>query len=192
MPGNHVVILPGWNGSGPTHWQTLWELNHPEYVRVAVGDWRSVHCSDWVLALDRTVLALSGNAILVAHSLGCLAVAWWASSRTGCRRWVKGAMLVAPPDLSAAAGALPALASFTPLPVARLPFPSLLIASENDPYASIDAQAGFARQWESEFVNVGAAGHINADSGHGPWPEGERHFQRFQAEVRLPSLAAAR
>ena len=99
---------------------------------------------------------------------------------------------MAPPDLDSAPGALPALASFTPLPQARLPFPSLVVASENDPYASIGAAEGFARNWGSEFVNVGLSGHINADSGHGPWPEGERHFQRFQAEVGLPSLAAIR
>jgi hypothetical protein len=92
-------------------------------------------------------------------------------------------MLVAPPDLNLASGALPALASFTPLPLARLPFPSLVVASENDPYTSIEAAAGFARKWGGKFMNVGAAGHINVDSGHGPWPEGEGIFRRFRDEV---------
>jgi predicted alpha/beta hydrolase family esterase len=100
-------------------------------------------------------------------------------------------MLVAPPDLHSAPGALPALASFTPVPTAPLPYPSLVIASENDPHAGIEAAAEFARNWGSEFVNVGAAGHINVDSGHGPWPDGERHFQRFKNQVCSPACTAA-
>jgi predicted alpha/beta hydrolase family esterase len=183
MSRSNIVIVPGWNGSGPDHWQTIWERDHPEYVRVAHLDWRSVHRPDWVRALDRTVLSLCGDVVLVAHSLGCLAVAWWASSRADSARRVQGAMLVAPPDLGSASGALVALASFTPVPLVRLPFPSLLVASENDPYSSIEAGASLARQWASEFVNVGLAGHINADSGHGPWLDGERHFERFRDEV---------
>lgn len=150
-----------------------------------------MHRSDWVRAVDRTVAPLFGSVVLVAHSLGCLAVAWWASVRPDCARRVQGAMLVAPPDLNSAPGTLPALASFTPLPPTRLPFPSLLVASENDPYAGIEAAAGFARQWGSQFVNVGKAGHINVDSGYGPWPAGERFFRRFRKEVCLPSLVEA-
>jgi predicted alpha/beta hydrolase family esterase len=189
MADSKVVMVPGWNGSGPAHWQTIWERDHPEYLRVAQRDWQSVRCADWVLEVDRTVSSVSGNVVLVAHSLGCLAVAWWASIRADRTRWVRGAMLVAPPDLSSATGTLPALASFTPLPLSRLPFPSLLVASENDPYASIETVAGFARKWGSEFVNAGAAGHINADSGHGPWQDGERYLQRFLDAVRAPSFA---
>jgi hypothetical protein len=116
-----VVIVPGWHGSGPAHWQTIWEQNHPEYVRVAQRDWCSVQCSDSAMAVDRAVVSSSGEVVLVAHSLGCLAVAWWASVRTDCSRWVQGAMLVAPPDLSSANGTLPALSSFTPLPFATAP-----------------------------------------------------------------------
>lgn len=105
MSRSNIVIVPGWNGSGPDHWQTIWERDHPEYVRVAHLDWRSVHRPDWVRALDRTVLSLCGDVVLVAHSLGCLAVAWWASSRADSARRVQGAMLVAPPDLGSASGA---------------------------------------------------------------------------------------
>jgi len=132
----------------------------------------------------------SGNVCLVAHSLGCLAVVWWAASRTDCARRVDGAVLVAPPDLSSAPGALPALSSFTPLPLARLPFPSLLVASENDPFVSIEAAARFARQWGSEFVNEGRGPH-QCRSGHGAWPEGERRFQRFLDAVSATSSAAS-
>ena len=83
MSRNKVLIVPGWYGSGPAHWQTIWEQNHPEYLRVAQNDWRSVHRPDWVQALDRAVRSASGDVILVAHSLGCLAVAWWAATGAG-------------------------------------------------------------------------------------------------------------
>jgi predicted alpha/beta hydrolase family esterase len=189
MSRNHVLIVPGWYGSGPAHWQTIWERNHPEYVRVTQNDWRTVHRSDWVQALDRAISSLPGNVLLVAHSLGCLVVAWWAA-QAGRSGQVQGAMLVAPPDLSSAPGTLPALASFTPLPLDPLPFPSLLVASENDPYASIEAAAGFAAHWGSEFANVGASGHINVDSGHGPWPVGQLYLQRFQEQVSSRSRVA--
>jgi len=190
MSRSKVLMVPGWHGSGPAHWQTIWEQNHPEYVRVTQKDWRSVHRPDWVQALDRAVLSISGDVVLAAHSLGCLAVAWWAATRAGSSGRVRGAMLVAPPDLNSAPGTLPALASFTPTPLVRLPFPSLLVASENDPYASIEAAAALAGQWGSEFLNVGAEGHINVDSGHGPWPIGQLHFERFQTQVSSPSPVA--
>ena len=111
MSRKKVLMVPGWYGSGPGHWQTVWEENHPEYVRVTHNDWRSVHRPDWVQALDRTVLSVSGDVVIVAHSLGCLAVAWWAATRAGSSGRVRGAMLVAPPDLNSAPGTLPALAS---------------------------------------------------------------------------------
>jgi predicted alpha/beta hydrolase family esterase len=176
-----VLMVPGWAGSGPLHWQTIWERRYPDCRRIALMDWRSVDRADWVAAVERSFLSFSGEVVLVAHSLGCLAVAWWASSRFSSRQRVRGAMLVAPPDLGAAPGRLPALASFLPVPPGKLPFPSVVVASENDPYATAEATASMADGWGSRFVNAGAAGHINVDSGHGQWPEGHRYLQRLIA-----------
>jgi predicted alpha/beta hydrolase family esterase len=36
-----------------------------------------------------------------------------------------------------------------------------------------------AVDWKSRFVNAGAVGHINLDSGHGPWLEGEALLQEL-------------
>jgi hypothetical protein len=190
MAATTIITVPGWSGSGPKHWQSIWEGQHPEYHRVEMRNWQSVERADWVRALEKALADVSGDVVLVAHSLGCLAVAWWAVTRAGSSTGVRGAMLVAPPDLNSAPGMLPALASFTPTPFERLPFRSLLVASENDPYASIEASAGLASQWGSDFVNVGAEGHINAESGHGPWPMGQIYVERFRAQVCSPSLVA--
>lgn len=53
-----------------------------------------------------------------------------------------------------------------------LPFPSLVVASSDDPYAGIDFARSCARDWGSRLAEVGAHGHINSDSGLGDWPEG--------------------
>jgi predicted alpha/beta hydrolase family esterase len=182
--GLTVVTVPGWMGSGPAHWQTLWEEKHPDYRRVVQRDWRSVRLADWVLALDETISFLERNVVLVAHSLGCLSVAAWAAANLPGIRLVAGAMLVAPPDLATAPGCLPALSNFVPVPAGRLPFPSLVVASEDDPYATVEAASTMASGWGSQWINVGRAGHINVDSGHGDWPEGEQYLQDFLRAVQ--------
>ena len=70
--------------------------------------------------------------------------------------------------------ALDAVASFAPVPLERLPFPSIVVASSDDPYVSLERAEAFARGWGSRLVTIGAAGHINTDAGYGEWPEGRR------------------
>ena len=187
-----VLIVPGWNGSGPSHWQTIWEREHPEYRRVKQPDWHNAYRPNWVAGLEQAVLSAPGNVVLVAHSLGCLTVAWWAATR-GCG-WarVQCAMLVAPPDLSSAHSRLPTLVSFTPVPRGLLPFPSVLVASESDPYITFDAAADLAGAWGCGLVNAGTVGHINTDSGHGRWPEGEVYLQRLLSGIPNPARSSSR
>ena len=180
-----VLIVPGWMGSGPKHWQTYWEQKHLDYRRLTLYDWRSAHREDWILALEQALLALGGNVVLVAHGLGCHAVAWWAATDSPLAAGIQAAMLVAPPDIPSAPDCMPALSSFTPMPRRKLRFPSLLVASETAPYATIHAATAMARHWGSTFVNAGAAGHMNADSGHGDWPDGERYHSNFLDAVHI-------
>jgi predicted alpha/beta hydrolase family esterase len=44
----------------------------------------------------------------------------------------------------------------------------------------LDRAQGFAEAWGSEFVNIGAAGHINTASGLGDWPQGFELLQRLR------------
>lgn len=165
-----VLILPGWQNSEPEHWQSLWESAHPEYARVPQQEWERPRRDDWVETLDFTVEALPAPPLIVAHSLGCIAVAHWGKS---ARHPVRGALLVAPPDLDRP-DTPPELASFAPVPLERLPFPSVVVASTDDPYSSLQRAQQFAEAWGSRFVNVGPKGHINTGAGYGPWPEGEK------------------
>lgn len=164
-----VLILPGWGDSGPGHWQTLWEQANPGFRRVVQRDWEYPICAEWVAMLDGEIQAVGGPVILVAHSLGCITVAHWA--RTGVPA-VRGALLVAPPDVEHP-DFPPVIEGFAPVPRERLTFPSILVASRNDPFGDFERSRALAQAWGSRFIDAGNSGHINADAGFGPWRLGE-------------------
>ena len=169
-----ILIIPGYGDSGPAHWQSLWQARLPSARRVQQRDWNLPLRDEWVAALDAEIAACARPPVLVAHSLGCLAVVWWAalSSPSSGGRAIAGALLVAPPDLEEVLvdGVEDA---FTPLPRARLPFASIVVASRDDPYGELARAERLAREWGARFVDAGDAGHINADAGFGEWPAGE-------------------
>ena len=166
-----LLIIPGHGNSGPGHWQSLWEAERPEAVRVEMPNWDFPHRPDWVEALDAAVRDANETAppILVAHSLGCIAVAHWAAEH---RRPVHAALLVAPTDVEAAQ-CRDLFASFNPIPLHSLPFDSRVVASSNDPFVSLDRARLFAEAWLSRFTDAGPRGHLNTAAGFGPWPRGE-------------------
>ena len=175
MSGNSAVgdaatalIVPGIGNSGPQHWQTLWERQHPEWERVQQQDWDRPVCEEWLCRLDEAIDRLTVPPVLIAHSMGCLVVAHWAHRSSVP---VRAAFLVAVPDPDGPCW--PSTAEgFQPVPTGTLRFPSLLVASSDDPFGSVAYAKRCAAGWGSAFVEIGAAGHINADSGLGDWPAG--------------------
>ena len=81
---------------------------------------------------------------------------------------------VAPADVDSPAHTADEVRNFSPIPLVRLPFPSIVVASTNDPFVTPARAATFARAWGSRLVTFERAGHLNADAGFGPWPEGRR------------------
>lgn len=174
-----ILTIPGLGGSGPAHWQTLWEQGRADTVRADLGCWSAPRRNAWVTRLDQAIRAARAPVILAAHSLGCLAVAWWAALDGQPWGWpVAGALLVAPPDVDRA-DVRPELAGFGPSPRLLLPFPSILVASSDDPYACPQRSFDMARDWGSHFVDAGPLGHLNAASGIGWWPEGQALLDRL-------------
>jgi predicted alpha/beta hydrolase family esterase len=171
-----ILIVAGLWNSGPQHWQTHWERKYSKWERVAHRDWHAPERDEWVAELDAAIAACDGRPILVAHSLGCMLVAQWAQA--GSHLNVAGAFLVAPSDVDAPSYPIDA-GGFRPVPMQPLPFPSVVVASTDDPYASIDRSRAFAQAWGSKLIEIGNAGHINADTGYGPWPEGEQMLEAF-------------
>ena len=179
------LTIPGWNGSGPEHWQSIWEAKYTNFRRVEQREWQRPAREEWVDSIETEVREAASPVYLVAHSLGCVAVAQWAADRDAAG--IAGALLVAPPWLSAADTCPEELRGFRPIPTARLPFHSILVGSENDPYLPIETAMRLARRWGSEFVNAGRLGHINIASGHGPWAAGERLLQSL-CEAGQPEM----
>ncbi|HSS52465.1 MAG TPA: alpha/beta fold hydrolase [Thermoanaerobaculia bacterium] len=165
-----VLIVPGLWNSGPHHWQSVWSAAEPGFRRVEQTEWESPACGDWVAALEAAVADAGPQVVIAAHSLGCVTVAHWAAE-TGLK--IHGAFLVAPADVE---GLIypKGPTGFRPMPMATLPFPSILVASEDDPWIKPSRARQLAEAWGSRLVNIGAAGHVNTESGHGPWPEGRR------------------
>jgi uncharacterized protein len=175
-----VLVLPGHGDSGRDHWQSRWEAADSRLRRVMQRDWLEPELDDWVATLDREVAACPAPPVLAAHSLGCVLVAHW-FQRTG--RAVRGAFLVAPVDVEAVAPIIPAVESFTPMPLVPLAFPSIVVASDDDIYTSISRAEAFARAWGSRFMRLSRAGHINSASGHGDWPEGRAWLEELVREA---------
>ena len=169
MKPRNVLVLPGWENSGPRHWQSIWEQRHG-YRRVEQHDWMKPLRGDWVARLEEMVLDCDEPAVLVAHSLGCILVAAWAAHSRHTHH-VKAALLVAPGDVEQPA-IREQIPTWSPIALQRLPFASVLLASRNDPYCAFDRARGFAQAWGAQFMDYGDCGHINADSGLASWPEG--------------------
>jgi len=181
-----TLIVPGFHGSGPAHWQTWFETQVPDARRISGIDWEQPVLARWAQAVRDGIDQSPGPVWLVAHSFGCLASVLAAASRP---ERVAGLLLVAPADPerftprglrdASTVPELPSLARW--IPRKPLDAPSLVVASTNDPWVRLSSAAYWAQCWGSQLENIGAAGHINVDSGHGPWPHGLALFKALQA-----------
>lgn len=166
-----VFVVPGIGNSGSLHWQSLWEAAHPKWRRLVVDDWDRVTCNAWIEAIEQQLEESGDGTVIVAHSLGCLAVVHWALSYS---RPIRGALLVAVPDPHTPAFPSAVATGFAPVPLERLPFPTIVVSSSDDPYGGANHARRCAHAWGGQLIEVGAKGHLNADSGLGDWPEGLR------------------
>lgn len=179
-----VLTIPGLWNSGLKHWQAHWEGRHPSFQRVQQRDWDHPDRSEWVATLEMAVTDSPLPPVLAAHSLGCALVAQWSEDCGG--QGVLGAFLVAPSDVEAPDYPVEGR-SFSYMPLSKLPFPSIVVASTNDEYVTIERARFFANAWGSRLVIIGDAGHINSASGYGPWPEGEEMLLEFCRTQTLSS-----
>ena len=175
-----VLIVPGYTNSGPAHWQTLWERADPVHVRrVEQRDWDNPDPREWTERLLRAIdEARESHIFLVGHSLGAVTIAKIAARITDRR--VRGALLVAPCEVEQPE-TLVALRPFAPMPSDPLPWPSIVVASSDDPYLSLDRAKQLAQWWRARLEIIEGAGHINTASGHGPFPLGERLLGELQS-----------
>lgn len=179
-----VLMVPGLRDHMPDHWQTILEKKLPKAVTVPRIGKDKLSCAAWLLTLDESLAQIEGPIVLVAHSAGCIIVAHWAQR---LRRTIKGALLATPPDFESP---LPegyptqevlSQNGWLPTPLKRLPFPSIVAASANDPLARAERVATLAKAWGSRYVNIGNVGHLNPAAGYGAWPQAEAFIRELVA-----------
>ncbi|PCI38432.1 MAG: alpha/beta hydrolase [Rhodospirillaceae bacterium] len=165
-----TLIVPGLGGSGPTHWQSQWEELHSDCRRIKAIDWNFPDKDKWLDSLDACIQDCAGPVLLAGHSLGCALIAHWALHRNTVP--ILGALMVAPADVDDRI-TIPAEAlCFAPMPLKLLPFPTMVVTSNNDIYISPKRAQVFATAWGADFANIGDRGHINADTHLNGWGEG--------------------
>lgn len=171
-----IIVVPGLGGSGPDHWQTRWQGRLSTARRVEQDDWDEPDREGWTARIVEAVAQSTRPTLIVAHSLGVVATVHAAPAFPA--GIVRGAFLVAFPDVERPD--MPArLHAFGPVPRDPLPFPSLLVASRTDPFASYERVEDFGYSWGSAVVDAGEAGHLNPEAGFGPWPEGLMRLAGF-------------
>jgi len=170
-----ILIIPGLGNSGPDHWQSRWEAKLPTARRVEQEDWERPDIAAWSARLREEADKATRPIVLVSHSFGGYAVAFAAAQLADK---VRGAFIVTPPSerVIAAMGGPDIVAA---LPKEPLPFKSLVIASRDDHYGAYDEVESLAQAWGADVSDAGNSGHINVESGHGPWPEGLMRFAGF-------------
>jgi predicted alpha/beta hydrolase family esterase len=175
-----ILIVPGYTNSGPDHWQSRWEAKLSTARRIEQAEWSKPVREDWTARVAKAVNEASRPVVFIAHSLGVASVV---QAMQDFRNRVAGAFFVAPPDVANPKIRPKHLMTFGPYPRDPLPFPSITIASRNDPYCPFPVAEDIASAWGSLFIDAGEAGHLNAESGHGPWPEGSMTFAQFMTRL---------
>lgn len=166
-----TLIVPGLHGSGDGHWQAWWRMDHRNAILVEQADWSNPDAGAWLARLEQAVTA-NPHALIIAHSLGAVLTARLASSPVATL--VAGALLVAPADIERTGVLHRRSYEFGVMPTLELPFPSLVVASRNDPYMPFDMAVALGQAWGANLYDLGNAGHVNIESGYGRWTEGYR------------------
>lgn len=180
FPAATVLLVPGYTNSGPDHWQTLWQKANLNYQRVQQDSWNKPTAESWIWGVQKAIALLPGPIIIVAHSCGSVATVGWAATHDTQK--VAAALLVAPGDVDDP-DALLEIRPLGPMPTNRLPFPSILVVSDNDPYLKLGRARHFSNHWGSKLMVVQGAGHIHTAAGYGPWPFGEKVLRDLAQDV---------
>lgn len=164
MVSPHIVLVPDLGGIPPGHWLGEWQAAFPRAMRVAPHDPTARHCAVWIQGIEDAVRSFGPRTTLVAHGLGCLAVAQWARVST---RPAQAALMVSVPD-PRHPGFPKQTRGFVPVPRSVLPLRTLLVAAETD--GDWQHALSCANDWDASFIVVGRI----LDPGGAPqtWPEG--------------------
>jgi uncharacterized protein len=177
-----TLFVPGLRDRVAGHWQTHMAAAIPGSITVEPLTENRLSRAARVAALDAALNEIEGDVLIVAHSAGVLTTAFWDLAAT---RKIRGALLVTPADVERPLPeGYPKLdeliaGGWSPMPRSQLRFPSIVVASRNDPLADFDRTAALASRWGAELHDAGEVGHLNPAAGFGPWPEGFELLERL-------------
>ena len=172
----NYFIVPGLGNSGTEHWQTYFETKGNNFIRINQQEWDAPNCNSWVETIDAALVNVDlSTVVLIGHSLGCTTIVKWALQY---KKKIKGALLVAPSDVDVPGYNFPTT-GFSPIPSEKISFKTIVVASTNDEWVTLERATYFANNWGSELINIGEAGHINTAAGFGKWDEGLTLLAKF-------------
>jgi len=176
-----ILLIPGYGEVLDDHWMVRWAKKMPTARIVRQNELLNPDKDDWMARLLEEIATSTKPVVVVGHSLGSILIAHGAEALKGK---ILGAYLVAPSDWERE-GLVETFdgGNLVPLPQEKLPFPAHMVASRNDPYCSYARSEEFSANWGISLQDAGEAGHINVDSGHGPWPEGMMSFAGFLSKL---------
>lgn len=178
-----ILIVPGLGDSGETHWQNYWLQHFENSKKVIQNDWNTPILKDWLESLNTSIESVEGEIIIVAHSLACSLISHW-SKENKVHKKIVGALLVAPADVDCPEHTPEETRNFSPIPLGKLDYPSIVITSSNDPYISVDRAEFLAEKWGSSFLNIGEKGHLNSESKLEYWEEGQEILQALLEKIK--------
>jgi uncharacterized protein len=178
------LLLPGRGNSNTDHWMSHWAGALPNSSRVLQADWDRPSPVDWIARLDAAIASAPRRVVLIGHSLAvATAVKWAADAAPDRLAKVAAALLVSPTDVENTDPSFDLVRPFAPMPRKPLPFPTLVLASRNDPRVTIARAREFAAAWGAELADVGELNHIGNAERLGPWPVGLLHLGQLLSRI---------
>ena len=182
-----VLIVPRLGGAREGDWPSRWRARLSTARLVVPVDASATQPEAWTDAIGEAVRSAGRPVLFVGHGHGAAAVASAAFALGGGD--VRGAFLVFPPGR---AGLERTAGPGWSLPRAPLPWPSVVVASRTAADGGYDEVAALAADWGAELIDAGAVGGLDAESGHGPWPEGLMRLAGFVEPDRVTTRKGRR
>ena len=167
------LAIPGRGNSRSDHWMSHWCRAFPNSSRVLQAEWDRPDPDDWIARVDAAVAGAPRRVVLLAHSLAVATTVKWAAQASEARlSKVAAAFLVAASNVEDPDPSFDLIRPFAPMPLKRLPFPALVVASRTDPRVTFDKAREFAAAWGADFADAGDLGHMGNEAKLGVWPAG--------------------
>lgn len=161
-------------------WYVRWgdRLAQAVFISASLDDEKQL--ANWQERISSQLQKCDKPIIIIAQSIG---IAAFLSAARDSKVPIAGAFFVAPVDCQVGTELAQKAKDFLPYPEGRLPYPSVVIGSQNDTHCSLEEAKKLANTFHSLFLDGGEAGHINEHSGYGPWPEGFMVFSKMLSQL---------